>query len=432
MADAHKDVRWGILTGNLSALLGDSQDPALVPDERGLYGTIRATPIGADEAGRIVPIRELRIPAAKRMHWIEDVEIQVIDGLLAPVDATSAASVPGIGMVASIQPNGSPNHFSWLLEFNIPGTDFADRVIDIAPDVETDLSSAVPAVPIPGTVVVVSDESRLAAEAAAGRAEAAAEEVDEAIGNAATEAANQTTAILATHRAAAEAAAQSAAQSAQAAQTPTNTVVDARITAKRGVAEGVASLDGSTRVPINQIPVVALAATTEMGAAIGTEVGKVFTAQKGKPSGIASLDSAGLIPTAQVPMAAITAEVNSKPSSTGSRNIATLFPTADLTIGGSSIRLMLTGNMVEFTLGSAKFTTTSVLIEDLFPVGFRPTGNIYAALLRGIGPNVGELQVTRNGRVWLRGFTAGEELKVTAHWLTNDPFPTTYPGTAIA
>ncbi|MFN3944602.1 MAG: hypothetical protein ACK4K7_06720 [Allosphingosinicella sp.] len=87
-------------------------------------------------------------------------------------------------------------------------------------------------------------------------------------------------------------------------------------TTQRGAANGVASLDGNTRVPVAQIPALDYVPTAQRGAANGVAsldgstrvpvaqippLDYVPTAQRGAANGVASLDGNTRVPLAQIP-----------------------------------------------------------------------------------------------------------------------------------
>jgi hypothetical protein len=74
----------------------------------------------------------------------------------------------------------------------------------------------------------------------------------------------------------------------------------------KGIANGVASLDGTGKVPSAQLPATASAVTsvnTQTGAVVlaATDVGAIPTTQKGAANGVASLDGTGKVPSGQLP-----------------------------------------------------------------------------------------------------------------------------------
>jgi hypothetical protein len=69
-------------------------------------------------------------------------------------------------------------------------------------------------------------------------------------------------------------------------------------TANKGQANGYASLDGSTKVPVAQIPAISESGVTNL---VSDLAATEKTANKGVANGYASLDSGGKVPTGQIP-----------------------------------------------------------------------------------------------------------------------------------
>lgn len=77
-------------------------------------------------------------------------------------------------------------------------------------------------------------------------------------------------------------------------------------TSEKGIANGVASLDGTGKVPSSQLPASTAPVTSvngEIGAVVldAADVGAIPTSDKGIPNGVASLDATGKVPSSQLP-----------------------------------------------------------------------------------------------------------------------------------
>lgn len=164
MVDVTAEVKQGILTGTVTALLSDRGDAGRTIEETNLNGYILAVP----------SVRELRFPGRTRL--VQDLRIDVLSGRLFPPRTESGEAgtpTPGVPMTARDQPNANPSGpVQWRLEFHLDGVTKqpAPRVIEIPAGGEIDISVAIPVEPEAAVTVVVSEEARLASEAAASAA----------------------------------------------------------------------------------------------------------------------------------------------------------------------------------------------------------------------------------------------------------------------
>lgn len=186
-------VRYGRVVGRFVAFLADSPDEGNTPDEVPLSGRVTLVP-------RVHVVRwPTTVPP--RVAVVERLECVVIDGDLYPPGTTpdDLPDEPGVWVVATEQPEGEPDHVQWSANFKLDGA--TGRGISAQPPNFTfevpdqgtvDLSVVVPSSPVPGTVVVVSSEDRIRAEAAAASAQADADRATTAA-TTATEAATTAT-----------------------------------------------------------------------------------------------------------------------------------------------------------------------------------------------------------------------------------------------
>lgn len=174
MTDAPSAVQYGKVIGRFVRFVADGPDPGSIPDELPLNGSIILTPTitAMRWAGTTPP----------RMAILEKLVCKIVDGeLCAP-----GSSEPGVWVVATEQPSAAPSRVQWKATFAI--TDLAVQPSPVLFDVPIydpadpasgviDLSVVVPVSADPGTVTVVSHADRVAAEAAADRAERIADEM---------------------------------------------------------------------------------------------------------------------------------------------------------------------------------------------------------------------------------------------------------------
>lgn len=118
---------------------------------------------------------------------------------------------------------------------------------------------------------------------------------------------------------------------------------------------------------------------------------------------------------------------------TGDRNITALVPGAS---GAGHWTMRRVGRWVYTNLYDLNLAATSQdywQVAGFLPVGFRPPAasqyvHFQCAQRSTSGFTPGPFRVDRYGGATIYGVT-GKQVAVTAMWLTNDPFPTTLPGT---
>lgn len=128
---------------------------------------------------------------------------------------------------------------------------------------------------------------------------------------------------------------------------------------------------------------------------------------------------------------------------TGRRNITALFdgtaPNATVGISGGSVYLTRVGRMVELNMENVTLppgqTASVVDLGDIIPAGFLPpTVRDYplGARLSTESTSGGGIRVNRGtGRMYIYLHVDGETIRVTATWLTEDPWPAVLPGIAV-
>ena len=174
MSDAPPEVRYGKVVGRFVRFVADGPDAGNAPDELPLEGTVILTP-------NVTAMRWAGT-APSRMAVIESLVCRIVNGdLCAPGSET-----PGVWVVATDQPDAAPSRVQWKATFV-----FRDLTTQPAPvlfEVPTsdpdnpasgivDLSTILPVAPDPGVITVVSHEDRIAAQAAADRAERTADQM---------------------------------------------------------------------------------------------------------------------------------------------------------------------------------------------------------------------------------------------------------------
>lgn len=116
----------------------------------------------------------------------------------------------------------------------------------------------------------------------------------------------------------------------------------------------------------------------------------------------------------------------------GNTGVRKLTPPAPYLSG--TIGLVRRGNVVELNLQAIKFvegTAGSVTFANLIPVGFRPSGIVAAKSVKFWSNETEEsLRVTNAGSLMYQLVVAATNSSAQLIWTTEDPWPTTLPGTA--
>jgi hypothetical protein len=197
-------------------------------------------------------------------------------------------------------------------------------------------------------------------------------------------------------------------------------IAGAEQTANKGVASGYASLDGTTKVPIAQLPT----GTSSTTVAIGNDsriTGAEQTVNKGAASGYASLDGTTKVPIAQLPTgtSGTTVAIGNDSRITGAEqtvnkgaangyaglNASTHVPTAQLGSGTADTTTYLRGDNTWATVsgGGAAVTPTNGGGETYHDIGNSGTAAT-ADLANG---NVQKLTLTGNCTLTLTSPAAG-------------------------
>ena len=159
---AGSDIAYGRVVGRFMSFLAD--DGGDGPVEVPLAGSVALTPrVGVVRwAGTEPP----------RMAVMQTLVVPLVDGVLGDPEGGAG----GVLVVASRQPGGEPDCVQWTASFRLSGvfSQPSPVTFEVPAGGVVDLSTIVPVGPVPGTVTVVSHADRVAAEAAAVRAEGAA------------------------------------------------------------------------------------------------------------------------------------------------------------------------------------------------------------------------------------------------------------------
>lgn len=163
------NVQYGQVIGTFINAVADGDDADPYPDAQPATGSITFTPT----VTRIInndgvnPVTILPKP----------ITAQVKNGVL--VDSQDR---PALTLVANKNTTGqNPIEWQYNVQYSINGATLPAFPLSLEPDEIKDLAEVAPIPVAPGIVVIVSDESRVAAEAAADRAELAAERAEEAV-----------------------------------------------------------------------------------------------------------------------------------------------------------------------------------------------------------------------------------------------------------
>ena len=176
-------VAYGTVHGEFMSfaadMAGTAAGPDGVPDKIPMEGYVVLTP----------QVETVRWPSLVPpiTAVIQDVRCPLIEGKLYPPGTAPeyAASVtPGVVLVATEQPEALPSTVQYTLTFDLKGIKRQPNPVtfEVPSGGVVDLTTVIPATPVPGTVVVVSAVDRERAEAAAVRAEEAAVRAEQAEG----------------------------------------------------------------------------------------------------------------------------------------------------------------------------------------------------------------------------------------------------------
>ena len=174
-------VAYGTVHGEFMSfaadMAGTAAGPDGVPDKIPMEGYVVLTP----------QVETVRWPSLVPpiTAVIQDVRCPLIEGKLYPPGTAPeyAASVtPGVVLVATEQPEALPSTVQYTLTFDLKGIKRQPNPVtfEVPSGGVVDLTTVIPATPVPGTVVVVSSVDRERAEDAASAAEAAADTAETA------------------------------------------------------------------------------------------------------------------------------------------------------------------------------------------------------------------------------------------------------------
>lgn len=283
-------VAYGQVVGHFVRFDADAADPGTVPDEIPLTGTVTLAPL--------TDIVRWPTTTPPRLAVAATVTCPVVDGDLMAPDGSTA----GVWVVATDQPDGSPDVIQWRASFrfdDVPRQPPA-VVFNVPADGVVDLTLIEPAAPQVGVVAVVSHEDAMAAaqsaNAAAGSAGQAATSASSAAGSASAAQGSATGA--AGSATAARTSETNAASSATAAGTSATAASDSASAASgsEGAASGSASAAAGSasaaQTSAGNAANSASAADTSKTAAAGSASAAQTSATNSADSATASADSA--------------------------------------------------------------------------------------------------------------------------------------------
>lgn len=149
MVDVPAEVLWGQVTGYFTQALADTDDVGNAPDAIPMNGTITLVP-----SPNYVKFPTTTPP---QMVTLRPIELTLVNGYLKAADA---ANPDEVFILASSQPNGSPDHIVWTVQFNLEGLSSneqpANMVIEVPAGGVVNIVTAMPASPDPGIAYVLA------------------------------------------------------------------------------------------------------------------------------------------------------------------------------------------------------------------------------------------------------------------------------------
>lgn len=246
MADIPYPMTWGTIKGSFGAITADSSDAGLVPDLETVQGSVTITPR--------IPLVKIYDPEDPMIAIAKVIQCRIIEGKLIGPDGMAEVRV-----VASDSPGIEPTPLQYDVRMTITGATQqpAPITIDVPTGGVVDLALVVPANPTVPIVTVVSEETKVAAMAAAREAKDAA--IDASNSNSAANAArieavdakNSATASSSDAQAArntAVSSAQDAFASMINSQNAATASIQAQIIAEQARDEAVEAADGATGI----------------------------------------------------------------------------------------------------------------------------------------------------------------------------------------
>lgn len=166
MTDIPSPLTYATITGRFVSIMADSNDDGSAPDLVTMSGTVTITPsirrihiIGADDG------------SGSEIAIAQTINATVVNGQLLGPDGVSALNI-----LATDSPGINPTAFQYTASFSLTGAAVQPATITFnAPGgTVVDLSSVIPADSAPAVQTVVSDATRIAAQASADAAAASA------------------------------------------------------------------------------------------------------------------------------------------------------------------------------------------------------------------------------------------------------------------
>ena len=156
MTDLPSNVSYGQVGGRFLIAVADTSDPGRAPDSVPAQGKIKFTP----SAGHVINATAAPVPVFITPRVIEctlDIEGYLID----------SQGERDVWLIAGDDPDLNPTGWTYKVTFELTGVTIPSFNLLVETDVRKDLALVTPIPSNPGTTVVVSEESRIAAEAAA-------------------------------------------------------------------------------------------------------------------------------------------------------------------------------------------------------------------------------------------------------------------------
>lgn len=171
MPDIPAPLTYGTVVGHFTSILWDTADAGNAPDISDLSGTVTISP----------NVRVFRILGPTNYIAIQqNIVAKIVAGVLLAPDG-----VTPLRIIASDSPGITPSPVQYVAQFALDNASAqpGNLVFQVPSNGTVDLATIVSLAPASAVQTIVSDDTRIAAEAAAAQAQAAADQLQQMINN---------------------------------------------------------------------------------------------------------------------------------------------------------------------------------------------------------------------------------------------------------